>query len=205
MLSDDGRKRFVATCFLFLSPEELKACRLVSKTWNEFIKTNLWKSSWATGQLKEKLTRRWKEVDPMTVELSRGMQKVSSIFCTDSHVFCGFREHAKVAVYNLSTTELVKEMTPGDVGLRDAFTNHSCSTVLAGGDGIVTVQWGKVLTIWSTKPDKMEQLGVCWDAGNYRCPEATCQAAGYMRRCQIEVQVESRRRPKSKGAFQGYN
>ena len=182
MLSDDGRKRFVATCFLFLSPEELKACRLVSKTWNEFIQENLWKSSWGRGELRNKLSARWKTVDPMTVELSRGMQKVFSIFCTDTHVFCGFREHAKVAVYNLSTTELVKEMTPGDVGLGDAFTDadHSWGTVLAGGDGIVTVKWGKVLTVWSTKPDKMEQLGVCWDARNYRCPEATCQAVGYM-------------------------
>ena len=30
--------RFVMECFLLLDPEDLKACRLVSKQWAEFIK-----------------------------------------------------------------------------------------------------------------------------------------------------------------------
>ena len=37
LLLDAGLRNFVASCFLLLNPEEIKACRLVCKDWNEFI------------------------------------------------------------------------------------------------------------------------------------------------------------------------
>ena len=37
MVLDAGPRKFVANCFFQLHPEELKACRLVSKTWDQFI------------------------------------------------------------------------------------------------------------------------------------------------------------------------
>ena len=43
---DGAGDSFVAKCYLYLSPEELKACRLVSRTWNEFIQEYLWKDTW---------------------------------------------------------------------------------------------------------------------------------------------------------------
>ena len=66
MLMDVGAQKFVANCFLLLSPEQLKACRLVSTTWAGFILEDLWKSSWGKRELREKLVTRWKTVDPMT-------------------------------------------------------------------------------------------------------------------------------------------
>ena len=150
MSRDEGPCRFVANCFLLLSPEELKACRLVSTTWAGFILEDLWKSSWGRRELTEKLVTRWMTVDPMTVELNkRGMQMlVSSIFSTDAHVFCGFYQHGKIAVYDLSTGLLFKELTP-DKGR----PNYIPCTQLAGGDGIVAAaMWETVVTVWSTRP-----------------------------------------------------
>ena len=77
MSRDEGARRFVANCFLLLSPEELKACRLVSTTWAGFILEDLWKSSWGRRELREKLVTRWKTVDPMNVQLNQGMQSIS--------------------------------------------------------------------------------------------------------------------------------
>ena len=168
---DGAGDSFVAKCYLYLSPEELKACRLVSRTWNEFIQEYLWKDTWGKAQLRKKLVARWKKAEPVTVELSRVKQKVASMFSTDSHVFCGFHWKPHVAVYNFDGL-LVKELTPSIV-------SHSgyLPTKLGGGDGIVAaVMWDSVLTIWSSQPDKMEQLH-CFDARNFQCP--TCQETGH--------------------------
>ena len=170
MSRDEGARRFVANCFLLLSPEELKACRLVSTTWAGFILEDLWKSSWGRRELREKLVTRWKTVDPMNVQLNQGMQSVSSIFSTDAHVFCGF--HGKVAVYDLSTGLLVKELTPPD----KERPNYSSCSELAGGDGIVAacMHAMTVVTVWSTQPDKMVQLH-CFEVLNYHCQDPTCE------------------------------
>ena len=172
MSRDEGPCRFVANCFLLLSPEELKACRLVSTTWAGFILEDLWKSSWGRRELREKLVTRWKTVDPMNVQLNQvqGMQSVSSIFSTDAHVFCGF--HGKVAVYDLSTGLLVKELTPPD----KERPNYSSCSELAGGDGIVAacMHAMTVVTVWSTQPDKMVQLH-CFEVLNYHCQDPTCE------------------------------
>ena len=37
MLLDAGGQKFVADCFLLLSPEEIKSCRLVCRQWDGFI------------------------------------------------------------------------------------------------------------------------------------------------------------------------
>ena len=41
--------RFVMECFLLLDPEDLKACRLVSKQWDEFIKREVWNNQSVAG------------------------------------------------------------------------------------------------------------------------------------------------------------
>ena len=37
-----GEGDFFVSCLLFLSPEDLKACRLVNKTWARVIKEGVW-------------------------------------------------------------------------------------------------------------------------------------------------------------------
>ena len=64
----EGGHHFFASCLLLLDPEELKACRLVNHTWDEFIREEVWGSKRARLQLQEKLAQRWKNADPITKE-----------------------------------------------------------------------------------------------------------------------------------------
>ena len=175
LISIGDPHRFVAKCYLYLSPEELKACRLVSTTWNEFILKDLWKEgTWGKGELRKKLVARWKTVEPVTEELNR-VEDVWTMFSNETHVFCGFRRHGHVAVFNLSDGLLVKELTPSEVSP----CNQNVYTKLSGADGIVAANmWNEVLAVWSTQPDKMEQLH-CYNALNFQCP--TCQDFEYSR------------------------
>ena len=38
----EGGEHFFVSCLLHLSPEDLKACRLVNKTWARVIKEGVW-------------------------------------------------------------------------------------------------------------------------------------------------------------------
>ena len=58
MLLDEGARKFVADCFLLLTPAEIKACRLVCKEWNEFIVDDVWKSKSGRKRLDQKLEHR---------------------------------------------------------------------------------------------------------------------------------------------------
>ena len=82
----EGGEAFFVSCLLHLSPEDLKASRLVNKTWNEVIKKKLWGNKRARKTLEEKLPQRWKTTNPDTVELSRawclGMLKFFSASCS---------------------------------------------------------------------------------------------------------------------------
>ena len=137
---DAGHQRVVANCLLSLTPEELKACRLVCRTWNVFIRDEIWKSSWGRSRLTEKLVDRWMTVDAVAVELTsyrfmtQGRKRATSIFCDDVHVFCGFVDHEKVEVFNISSGLLVKELTPA---LTLPWPNHP-DPVLRGADGILS-------------------------------------------------------------------
>ena len=52
-----GRNFFVS-CLLYLSPEDLKACRLVNKTWNKVIKEGVWGNKRVRKKLEEELVWR---------------------------------------------------------------------------------------------------------------------------------------------------
>ena len=150
---------------------------MVCRKWDEFIK-DMWKSNQGQKELTKKLENRWKSSDPTDVaELRLELkEEVNSIFTDNTHIFCGFCGLLPVvAVYNLASGVMVKELTPGEVRPgRNTFTD------LAGGDGILAAgMWGQVLTVWSTttNPDKMEQLH-CFSAVNYNCPVSTCEHVG---------------------------
>ena len=91
---------FFVSCLLHLSPEDLKACRLVNKTWNDLIKERVWGNKRARKRLEEKLLNRWKTTNPETVQLGTVPLGVEAIFCNNNHVFCGMQD-GKVKVYNL--------------------------------------------------------------------------------------------------------
>ena len=53
-----GEGDFFVSCLLHLSPEDLKACRLVCSAWNEFIEEEVWSSRSARSSLTKKLVYR---------------------------------------------------------------------------------------------------------------------------------------------------
>ena len=118
--------------------------------------------------------------EPVAEVLDRGMQKVFSMTATDNHVFCGFYHHGQVAVYSLTDGLLVKELAPGLVR-----TNQDVFTELGGADGIIAaVSWSNVVTVWSSRPDEMEQLH-CFDALDFQSPP--CQEGNQIWAYQIRV------------------
>ena len=62
MRLDEGARKFLVNCFLFLDPEQMKACRLVCKEWNAFIMDDVWKSkrNWVKEKLDHKLVHRYR-------------------------------------------------------------------------------------------------------------------------------------------------
>merc|ERR1719341_1786243 len=87
MANDPGGRSFFASCLLCLNPEELKACRLVNKTWAKFVVDEVWKRSKGRLELEGKLLERWKTADPRTVELCQTREPVQSLSCNDAYVF----------------------------------------------------------------------------------------------------------------------
>ena len=74
----------VETILLLLDPSDLKSARLVCKTLDNFIKTQLWGSATrGRKQLEKKLERRWKQVMPWRREIEIGDIRVSSVCCND--------------------------------------------------------------------------------------------------------------------------
>ena len=91
MQLDAGPQKFVVDCFLLLDPEELKACRLVCRTWSQFIQQEVWRNPSGRKRLRDKLVHRnrWKTADPLAKELGQVKQGITSLFCNDCYVFCG--------------------------------------------------------------------------------------------------------------------
>ena len=96
-----GEGDFFVSCLLHLPPEDLKACRLVNKTWNDLIKERVWGNKRARKRLEEKLLNRWTTTNPETVQLGTVPWGAQAMFCNNSHVFCGV-PGGKVKVYSLS-------------------------------------------------------------------------------------------------------
>ena len=167
MLLDVGARKFVADCFLLLQPEELKACRLVSTTWDQFILKEVWESPSGRKKLREKLVDMWKTAEPLTEELDQPRQGVYSFFCDDRHVFSGQMD-GKVGVYKLSDDQWVADLTPGEVG-----PNNNSPNLLAGGDGVLaSVAWSSIVTVWSTNTSPMEQLH-CFSTDSFHILDAS--------------------------------
>ena len=66
----EGGQDFFVSCLLHLSPKDLKACRLVNKTWNDVIMERVWGSKRVRKILEGKLVHRWKTINPETVQLA---------------------------------------------------------------------------------------------------------------------------------------
>ena len=110
-------------------------------------------------RLQEKLVEQWKTAKPAPVELAHLEEKVFSLFCNDSHVFCGVQA-GKVAVYNLTSGQWLRDLLPSKV------ENGLANTMVGGSKEIVAgCMWEAVFTVWSAK-EEMEQL-FCYKRVNF--------------------------------------
>ena len=110
-----GEGDFFVSCLLHLSPEDLKACRLVNKTWNDLIKERVWGNKRARKRLEEKLLNRWKTTNPETVRLGTVPRGVRAMFCNNSHVFL-VMEDGEVKVYSMTDGQWVRDLYSGTGG-----------------------------------------------------------------------------------------
>ena len=96
----DGRECF-KSALLLLHPEDLKKCRLVSSSWNEFILDELW----GTRSGREKLVEGWMVNNEATmVRIGKARNEMQSIFCNRAHEIVSFR--TGVYMKNLNIPEM---------------------------------------------------------------------------------------------------
>ena len=144
--------RFVMECFLLLDPEDLKACRLVSKQWDEFIKREVWNNQYGKKRLTQKLVLRWMSEKPKEKVLFRrciNPEKWASTVCDEQHVFCG-EVTGKVRMYRLSDGVMERELNPGpaDERLEFNWTMAIKNGLLASAGCLDRVP---CVTVWDTK------------------------------------------------------
>ena len=154
-----GRNFFVS-CLLFLSPEDLKACRLVNTTWDEVIKGGLWGNKSARKRLEEKLGERWKSANPEAVKLGSVPERVQDIFCNNKHIFCGI-DGGKVKVYTVTDGQWLRDLESSVEDLMDLNIGRIC-----GDESIMAARLeGRAVTVWSIK----EEMGRVYffDVRNY--------------------------------------
>ena len=148
----EGGEDFFVSCLLQLSPEDLKACRLVNKTWNDLIKERVWGNKRARKRLEEKLLKRWKTTNPETVLLGTVPLGVRAMFCNNTHVFCGMRS-GKVKVYSLTDGRWVRDLESGDEGLQPEEEGFEVMKISGSESIVAALSRDVVVTIWSSKEE----------------------------------------------------
>ena len=139
----EGGLHFFVSCLLHLPPEDLKACRLVNKTWDKVVKERVGGNKRVRKRLDEKLLNRWKTTNPETIHLGMVPCRVLTIFCNHTQVFCGTDSCSGgvVKVYSLADGQLVKDLDISRaVGQKGAGTFHSASQSKEGSVGFGTSQ-----------------------------------------------------------------
>ena len=116
MQMDEGAVRFVTDFFLLLDPEDLKACRLVSKQWDEFVKREVWNNQYGKKMLTQKLVQRWMHENPkeevlFSQEVNLENQRITNIVCDEQHVYCADLT-GKVRMFRLSDGVMERELNP---------------------------------------------------------------------------------------------
>ena len=156
----EGGEAFFVSCLLHLSPEDLKAGRLVNKAWNDVIKKRLWGNKRARKTLEEKLLKRWMTTNPETVELSMMSGWVEALFCNNKYVFCGMNYgniEISIKVYCLTDGQWVKDLEAVEEEWPGMGWEGMGFVKMCGNESIVAAQvrsnTEQVLKIWSSKEE----------------------------------------------------
>ena len=111
------------------------------------------------------------------MELAEARRSILSIYCNDTHAFCG-QPNGTVGVYNMGSGQLVRELAPAEGG-----KNMSCDNFIevAGSEEVVAAAysptWGykghKRVVVWSSR-GKMEELHSL-NVDEYSCSNDSCE------------------------------
>ena len=117
MQMDEGALRFLTDSFLLLDPEDLKACRLVSKQWAEFIKREVWNNEYGKKRLTQMLLQRWMTENPkeevlFNQEVNLENREITNMLCDEEYVYCA-DSTGKVRMFRLSDGVMERELLPG--------------------------------------------------------------------------------------------
>ena len=122
----------------------------MSTFWDKLVKDEVWGSEAGKKGLTARLRQRWVNFKPQMDWLGEAKEAVTSLFCNDTHIFCG-QDSGMVRVYLVSSGEWVTDLVPRESPSSEP-NPDAMSTLVAGGKGMVAaVTWGQIVTVWSKK------------------------------------------------------
>ena len=158
LLEDGGGRKEFVNILLLLQPKDLKACRLVCSSWNNFIIEEVWGIKAGRAKLRQKLLRCWENTDGDGIKrVEEARLEVYNIFSNDDHIFSADKK-GLISVYTLC-----------GAWVRDLNTEKLIrSPMLAGGKDILAAVSGssKVtfnsIIVWATHGDmkKLHELSL---------------------------------------------
>ena len=158
MQMDVGAVRFVTDFFLLLDPKDLKACRLVSKQWAEFIKREVWNNEYGKKRLTQMLLQRWMTENPkeevlFNQEVNLENREITNMLCDEEYVYCA-DSTGKVRMFRLSDGVMERELLPGpeDESHFDSDAKMAMKKDLLALEGDIPdpVFITSTLTVWNT-------------------------------------------------------
>ena len=177
----DGRS-CLESALLLLNPDELKNCRLVSSTLNEFIMEELWGTKAGREKLRQKLVDAWRNGEARMVMIGKAKDELESIFCSNQFVFCGLEnrlgQRNDISMHGLPSGNWIKDLNlaPRPNLVLDDHWSHS-TEVVGSKDLVAAVLWGRVVVFWEVKEGEMVQLEPLY-LGNQRCWKGVVQVCG---------------------------
>ena len=177
----DGR-RCLESALLLLNPDELKNCRLVSSTLNEFIMEELWGNKAGREKLRKKLVEGWRNGEARMVMIGKAKDELEGIFCSNQFVFCGLEnrlgQRNDISMHGLPSGNWIKDLklAPRPNLVLDDHWSHS-TEVVGSKDLVTAVLWGRIVVFWEVKEGEMVQLEPLY-LGNQRCWKGVVQVCG---------------------------
>ena len=177
----DGR-RCLESALLLLNPDDLKTCRLVSSTMNEFIVDELWGTKGGREKLRQKLVERWRKGEARMEMIGKAKDELESIFCSNQFVFCGLEnrlgQRNDISMHGLPSGNWIKDLklAPRPNLVLDDHWSHS-TEVVGSKDLLAAVLWERIVSFWEVKDGEMVQLEPL-DLGNLRCVRSSIQVCG---------------------------
>ena len=176
----DGRS-CLASALLLLNPDELKNCRLVSSTLNEFIMEELWGTKAGREKLRQKLVDGWRNGDARMVMIGKAKDELESIFCSNQFVFCGLEnrlgQRNDISMHGLPSGNWIKDLKLAPTPNLDDHWSLPYTEVVGSKDLVAAVLWERIVIFWEVKEREMVQLEPL-DLGSLRCWKGGIQVCG---------------------------